>query len=81
MDDLLRGSIAALLYFVVQHGDGKARLEAAVPMDRVLGTLREWRQRGRARRELAGLDDYLLHDIGLSRSQAQFESGKRFWQA
>ena len=50
-------------------------------MDRVLATLREWRQRARARRELAGLDDYLLHDIGLSRSQAQFESGKPFWQA
>ena len=82
MDDLLRGGIAALLYFVVRHGDGKPRREAAAgPMDRVLATLREWRQRGRARRELAGLDDYLLHDIGLSRSQAQFESGKPFWQA
>ena len=48
---------------------------------RVLATLRLWRQRARSRRELAGFDDYLLRDLGMSRSQAQFESGKRFWQA
>jgi uncharacterized protein YjiS (DUF1127 family) len=48
---------------------------------RVLATLRQWRQRTRSRRELAGLDDYQLRDFGVSRSQAQFESGKRFWQA
>ena len=82
MDDLLRGGIAALLYFAVRRGDRKPSREAAArPIDRVLATLRQWRQRARARRELAGFDDYLLHDIGLSRSQAQFESGKPFWQA
>ena len=60
----------------------KPRREAvAAPIDRVVATLRQWRRRARARRELADLDDYLLHDIGLSRSQAQFESGKPFWQA
>ena len=59
----------------------KPCLEAnARPIDRVLAMLREWRRRARERRELARLDDYILHDIGLSRSQAQFESGKPFWR-
>jgi uncharacterized protein YjiS (DUF1127 family) len=83
MDDLFSGSSAVLLYFFAALGGGlKPRLdEKARPIDRVLELLREWRQRTRERRELATLDDYLLHDIGLSRSQAQFESGKAFWRA
>jgi uncharacterized protein YjiS (DUF1127 family) len=82
MGDLLRGGSAALFYFFVAlRGGLKPRLEAnARPIDRVLAMLRQWRQRARERRELAGLDDYVLHDIGLSRSQAQFESGKPFWR-
>ena len=82
MDDLLRGGSVVLLYFVALRGSWQPRREApAGPIDRVVATLRQWRQRARARRELAGLDDYLLHDIGLSRSQAQYESGKPFWRA
>ena len=83
MDDLLRGGSAVLLYFFVAlRGGMKPRREAAEgPTNRVLATLGQWRRRARARRELAGLDDYLLHDLGLSRSQAQFESYKPFWQA
>ena len=81
MDDLLRGGSAVLLYFFVALRGLEPRLEAeARPIDRVLAMLREWRHRARERRELAGLDDYILHDIGLSRSQAQFESGKPFWR-
>lgn len=37
--------------------------------------------RQRARRELARLDEHMLRDIGLSRSQALFESDKPFWRA
>ena len=81
MDDLLRGGSAVLVYFVALYGGGRPRRQAAGgPIDRVMATLRQWRRRAQARRELAGLDDYLLHDIGLSRSQAQFESGKPFWR-
>jgi uncharacterized protein YjiS (DUF1127 family) len=66
---------------VALYGGGRPRRQAAGgPIDRVMATLRQWRRRAQARRELAGLDDYLLHDIGLSRSQAQFESGKPFWR-
>ena len=43
--------------------------------------MREWRRSARSRRELAGLDDYQLRDLGLSRSQAVFESDKStFWK-
>ena len=45
-----------------------------------IAAFREWRQVSRSRRELATLDDYQLRDIGLSRSQAMFESGKVFLQ-
>jgi uncharacterized protein YjiS (DUF1127 family) len=81
MDDLLRAGSGFRLYFVAPRDGRKPRRQAAVgPIDRALAMLRQWRQRARSRSELAGLDDYLLRDIGVSRSQAQFESGKRFWQ-
>jgi len=82
MDDLLRSGSAFLVYVVALYGGTNPRGQAAAaPIDRIMAMLRQWRRRAQARRELAGLDDYLLHDIGLSRSQAQFESGKPFWRA
>lgn len=44
-------------------------------------TLKTWIKRSRARRELRELEDHLLHDIGISRSQANFEGNKPFWRA
>jgi len=41
----------------------------------------EWRERVHQRRMLARLDDRLLSDIGLSRSEAEREVQKPFWQA
>jgi uncharacterized protein YjiS (DUF1127 family) len=37
-------------------------------------------ERARSRRELAALDDRLLHDIGLARLDADREASKPFWQ-
>jgi len=48
---------------------------------RVLGTWREWRRRAHERAELAGLDDRMLKDIGLTRCDAEFLSNKPFWRA
>ena len=42
-------------------------------------TIALWWQRGRSRRVLATLDDHRLHDIGVSRADAQVESEKPFW--
>lgn len=40
-----------------------------------------WLQRARQRRQLAGLDDRQLGDIGVSRTEARCEAAKPFWQA
>ena len=38
-----------------------------------------WLRRARSRRELSELDERTLQDIGVTRSQARFESSKPFW--
>jgi len=47
---------------------------------RVLAKLRAWHRSSQSRFQLAELDDRQLKDIGLTRSQAQVESRKSFWQ-
>ncbi|MEG3618483.1 DUF1127 domain-containing protein [Magnetovibrio sp. PR-2] len=47
---------------------------------RAVVTLKTWMTRSRSRRHLAGLDAYLLDDIGLTKAQAVRESEKPFWQ-
>ncbi len=42
--------------------------------------LQLWRERVRQRRALGGLNDHMLKDLGLSRSDAGRETGKRFWE-
>ena len=44
----------------------------------VAATLREWRRRARDRTELARLDNRMLQDIGLTRSDAEFLINKPF---
>ena len=46
----------------------------------VVETLGEWRRRTRGRAELAGLDDRMLKDIGLTRTDAEFLANKPFWR-
>jgi uncharacterized protein YjiS (DUF1127 family) len=43
--------------------------------------LQLWRERKRQRRALAGLSDYMLKDMGLTRGGVVMESGKRFWES
>jgi uncharacterized protein YjiS (DUF1127 family) len=40
-----------------------------------------WHERARQRRELLGLNDRELHDIGFSRADAAREGEKPFWNA
>jgi uncharacterized protein YjiS (DUF1127 family) len=42
-------------------------------------TLTEWQRRARSRRELMGLSDTGLRDIGCSRCDAEREGSKPFW--
>ena len=45
-----------------------------------LRILSEWRKRAASRRGLANLDDHLLRDIGVTRSDAERELMKPFWR-
>ena len=48
---------------------------------RAVDIVRLWHERSRQRSHLAELPDYLLHDIGVTRAEAQAEVAKPFWQA
>jgi uncharacterized protein YjiS (DUF1127 family) len=43
-------------------------------------TLHLWMDRCRQRRALGKMSDHMLKDLGLSRSDAGRETGKRFWE-
>jgi uncharacterized protein YjiS (DUF1127 family) len=47
---------------------------------RVAMTLKLWRARTAARRNLAAMDARSLRDAGISPAAAAYESGKSFWQ-
>jgi uncharacterized protein YjiS (DUF1127 family) len=47
---------------------------------RVAVVLASWSQRKRTRKALGQLDDHLLRDVGLTRSEAGLEMGKPFWR-
>ena len=46
-----------------------------------LTALRTWHRRARTRRHLRALDDQLLDDVGVSRTDATREADKPFWAA
>ena len=46
---------------------------------RARARVRRWIQLSRQRRELAGLSDAILKDIGLSRADALREAARPFW--
>ena len=39
-----------------------------------------WQERWEQRERLSGLDEHMLHDIGISRADAVRESTKPFWR-
>lgn len=47
---------------------------------RLADTVQVWFERNKSRRELRGLDNRILHDIGLSRYDAEHEATKPFWR-
>lgn len=47
---------------------------------RLAERLFEWRERARQREALGALSDRMLHDLGISRADAEREAGKPFWR-
>jgi len=62
----------------VRHHEARHALSRAG--NRVLATLREWRRRTHDRSRLGELDERMLKDIGLTRSDAEFLMNKPFWR-
>jgi uncharacterized protein YjiS (DUF1127 family) len=58
-----------------------ARFGIGAGLETVASAFYEWRDRVRQRKMLARLDDRLLSDIGLSRSDVEREVQKPFWRA
>jgi len=56
----------------------------AIPLprwDQLKFRIAEWQRRARSRRELDGLSDATLRDIGITRCDAHREMNKPFWMA
>jgi uncharacterized protein YjiS (DUF1127 family) len=47
----------------------------------VVTQLFTWIQRARDRNALQRLDEHMLHDIGISRADVDYETSKPFWRA
>ena len=47
---------------------------------RIAGTIQRWNRRYQTRRDLLRMEDYLLKDIGINRSDALKEGTKAFWK-
>ena len=75
----------AILAKAAPAGQGCAKIHRPGGLARHLlapiAVLLDWQQRLRERSALARMDDRLLKDIGLSRSQVECEVSKPFWRA
>ena len=60
----------------VPHGGARKH-----PLVVLFEPLLAWEQRIRQRQRLGEMDDHMLQDIGVSRSDAAMEAAKPFWRA
>jgi uncharacterized protein YjiS (DUF1127 family) len=62
---------------------GGTNIRRSTALLQLIGLLRRWQERIRTRRQLArlcDLDDHILRDIGLTRSELHCEAEKPFWR-
>ena len=66
--------------FMRSSGQSQAARLRGEAFGEAIGTLTLWQARRRARRQLAGLSDQMLQDIGITRDQVEREYVKPFWR-
>lgn len=54
---------------------------SAKAVERAFDRLALWQERAHERHQLRMMDDHMLHDVGLTRADVEFESSKPFWHA
>ena len=64
------------LFGCAMSADPPIRIDCAL-----LSRFRAWRERARSRHLLLQLDDRMLRDVGLTRSDVDRECAKYFWQS
>jgi uncharacterized protein YjiS (DUF1127 family) len=85
VDDLRRIQMASIHFEVPRRRLGvvphhRKRSAAGAVAGQFFTTLRQWRRRAHDRAELARLDDRMLRDIGITRTDAELLSNKRSWR-
>ena len=65
---------------VPAHAVVTPRASWSLILDLIVATLREWRHRSVARRELASLDERMLRDVGLDPGTVYYEASQSFWR-
>jgi uncharacterized protein YjiS (DUF1127 family) len=63
-----------------RHRSSRATAAVAARVVAVLALLRRWHRRARERALLAALDERMLRDIGVERSDVEREINQRFWR-
>ena len=69
---------SSLPFYRLPNVLGPAALRRLLPY--LLSRFMDWRERARSRHLLLQLDDRMLRDVGLSRSDVDRECAKHFWQ-
>lgn len=59
---------------------GGRAIELRAWLARALETIQTWQERARQRRQLQGLGDHMLKDLGLHRADVEAEVAKPFWR-
>jgi uncharacterized protein YjiS (DUF1127 family) len=80
VNDILRNSQLSRRQYR-RAGVHELGLLAARGAEAAIRLLALWRRRAVEKRELAGLDDRELHDIGLTRTDVDMALAKPFWRA
>jgi uncharacterized protein YjiS (DUF1127 family) len=74
----------SLAHYPVTARDAQAsdrrHLGLRAALQRAICAVGSWRQRACSRRQLLELDDHMLKDIGLTRSERFLEASKPFWR-